>query len=281
MRPRRPTSPSFLLLALLAGGCVSEDDFKAVVAERDALMTRVDTLEDELDVAKGRIKELEKLAEKASEVPSRPPLPKVRAAMAQLKLPEGGKLLASLDTSLGPITCTLYPDIAPETVLNFVGLAEGTKEWVDPATGSKTVEPLYNGTKFHRVVKGFMVQGGDPKGDGTGGPGYQFGDEVWTDVRFDKPGRLAMANSGPSTNGSQFFITEVPTPHLNGNHTIFGDCDLDTVRKMIDVPLGGPLGSTPVEDIILKKLTFERKAATGGAGSTSGTGSVQRGPAGP
>lgn len=271
MRLRSPRSSSFLSpaaiwlpvglpVAALAVGCISEDDFKAVVAERDQLMDKVDQLEEELDVAKGRIKELEKLAEKASEVPSRPPVTKVRAAMAQLKLPDGGKLVATLDTTLGPVTCTLYPDIAPETVLNFVGLAEGTKEWVDPATGSKTVEPLYNGTKFHRVIKGFMVQGGDPKGNGTGGPGYQFGDEVWADVKFDKPGRLAMANSGPSTNGSQFFITEVPTPHLNGKHTIFGDCDLETIKKMVAVDVGGPQGSTPVEDIILKKVTVERKA---------------------
>ncbi|HMV67461.1 MAG TPA: peptidylprolyl isomerase [Myxococcota bacterium] len=169
-----------------------------------------------------------------------------------------------MKTTLGDIHCELWPDIAPETVMNFVGLAEGTKEWTDPTSGAKVVKPLYDGTKFHRVIKSFMIQGGDPLGNGTGGPGYKFGDEVWKDVRFDKPGLLAMANAGPGTNGSQFFIT---TPnsrpaHLNMRHTIFGECDMETVAKIADTPVGGPQNSTPVKDVVVEKVVISREAAS-------------------
>jgi cyclophilin family peptidyl-prolyl cis-trans isomerase len=137
-------------------------------------------------------------------------------------------------TTAGDIHCTLFPDKAPLTVANFIGLATGTKAWKDPKTGKMMRgTPLYNGTIFHRVIPNFMIQGGDPLGTGTGDPGYSFKDEFTDDLTFDQPGRLAMANSGPNTNGSQFFITEVPTPHLNGKHTIFGQCeDLDIVKKI-------------------------------------------------
>jgi peptidyl-prolyl cis-trans isomerase A (cyclophilin A) len=142
--------------------------------------------------------------------------------------------IATIETSDGDITCTLFPDKAPLAVANFIGLATGTKEWKDPKTGKmmKGV-PLYSGTVFHRVIPNFMIQGGDPMGNGTGDPGYTFKDEVSPDLTFDVPGRLAMANSGPNTNGSQFFITEVPTPHLNGHYTIFGQCqEIDIVKKI-------------------------------------------------
>ncbi|MGC2110943.1 MAG: peptidylprolyl isomerase [Candidatus Korobacteraceae bacterium] len=142
--------------------------------------------------------------------------------------------IATIDTSDGDITCTLFPDKAPLAVANFIGLATGTKEWKDPKTGKmmKGV-PLYNGTIFHRVIPNFMIQGGDPMGNGSGDPGYTFKDEVSPDLTFDVPGRLAMANSGPNTNGSQFFITEVPTPHLNGHYTILGQCqEIDIVKKI-------------------------------------------------
>ncbi len=141
---------------------------------------------------------------------------------------------AIIETTAGNITCTLFPAQAPLTVANFIGLATGTKAWKDPKTG-KMVQgvPLYNGTIFHRVIPEFMIQGGDPVGNGSGDPGYSFKDEFSPSLTFDQPGRLAMANSGPNTNGSQFFITEVPTPHLNGKHTIFGQCqDLDVVKKI-------------------------------------------------
>ena len=142
--------------------------------------------------------------------------------------------IATIETTAGNITCTLFPDKAPLAVANFIGLATGTKEWKDPKTGKmmKGV-PLYNGTIFHRVIPNFMIQGGDPMGNGQGDPGYTFKDETSPDLTFDQPGRLAMANSGPNTNGSQFFITEVPTPHLNGHYSLFGQCqDIDVVKKI-------------------------------------------------
>ncbi len=130
---------------------------------------------------------------------------------------------ATFQTTAGDIVVRLLPEKAPKTVENFLGLAEGTREWTDPRTGSKVKTPLYDGTSFHRVIPQFMIQGGDPLGTGTGGPGYRFADEIGPENRFDRPGLLAMANAGPNTNGSQFFITEVPTPHLNRGHTIFGE----------------------------------------------------------
>ena len=141
---------------------------------------------------------------------------------------------AIIETTQGNITCTLFPDKAPETVKNFIGLATGKKEWTNPKTGKKVVgTPLYDGVIFHRVIPNFMIQTGDPLGTGTGDPGYSFKDEFSPALTFDQPGRLAMANSGPNTNGSQFFITEVPTPWLNNHHTIFGQCqNIDVVKKI-------------------------------------------------
>jgi peptidyl-prolyl cis-trans isomerase A (cyclophilin A) len=130
---------------------------------------------------------------------------------------------ATLETTKGAIRVRLFPDTAPKTVENFVGLATGSKPWRDPGSGAEQQRPLYDGTLFHRVIPDFMIQGGDPLGTGTGGPGYQFEDEVAGSRRFDRPGYLAMANAGPNTNGSQFFITQVPTPWLDGKHTIFGE----------------------------------------------------------
>jgi peptidyl-prolyl cis-trans isomerase A (cyclophilin A) len=133
------------------------------------------------------------------------------------------EIYATFKTSLGDIVVRLFPEKAPKTVENFVGLAEGTREWTDPRSGQKVKRPLYDGTVFHRVIPDFMIQGGDPLGNGTGGPGYRFADEIGPDNKFERPALLAMANAGPGTNGSQFFITEVPTPHLNRGHTIFGE----------------------------------------------------------
>ena len=139
-------------------------------------------------------------------------------------IPQGkGDLYAIFQTSQGNITVRLFEKDAPETVANFVGLATGSKEWTDPRSHAKTHAKLYDGTVFHRVIPSFMIQGGDPLGTGTGDPGYRFKDEFQSGKKFDKPGLLAMANAGPNTNGSQFFITEVPTPHLNNRHTIFGE----------------------------------------------------------
>ncbi|HEX7624651.1 MAG TPA: peptidylprolyl isomerase [Anaeromyxobacteraceae bacterium] len=133
------------------------------------------------------------------------------------------QLFATFTTSAGDLVVKLLPEKAPKTVENFLGLAEGTKEWTDPTSNQKVKRPLYDGTVFHRVIPDFMIQGGDPLGNGMGGPGYRFADEIGPDNKFDRPGLLAMANAGPNTNGSQFFITEAPTPHLNRGHTIFGE----------------------------------------------------------
>jgi peptidyl-prolyl cis-trans isomerase A (cyclophilin A) len=144
--------------------------------------------------------------------------------------------IAIFDTTMGKISCQLFPEKAPKTVANFVGLAKGSKDWKNPSTG-ETVhgKALYDGTIFHRVIPNFMIQGGDPLGNGTGDPGYRFEDEFSPDLRFDRPGRLAMANSGPATNGSQFFITEVQTPWLNDRHTIFGQCDQSSVALVAKI----------------------------------------------
>jgi peptidyl-prolyl cis-trans isomerase A (cyclophilin A) len=165
---------------------------------------------------------------------------------------------AVLDTSMGRITCKLYSKEAPETVANFVALAEGKKDWTDPVTHKKMHgKPLYNGTQFHRVIPDFMIQGGDPTATGMGDPGYMFQDEFDPNLNFDVPGRLAMANSGPNTNGSQFFITEVPTEHLNQKHSIFGQCDdssILVVKSIARVERDG--NDKPVDPVILKKVTI-------------------------
>jgi peptidyl-prolyl cis-trans isomerase A (cyclophilin A) len=147
---------------------------------------------------------------------------------------------AVFDTTQGEITCELYPDKAPKTVANFLGLAEGTKDFVDPGTRQTTKRRYYDGLIFHRVIPKFMIQGGCPIGQGTGEPGYNFEDEISKDLRFDRSGRLAMANAGPNTNGSQFFITVAPTDWLNDRHTIFGQVvkGQDVVEKIANLPRG-------------------------------------------
>jgi peptidylprolyl isomerase len=164
---------------------------------------------------------------------------------------------------MGDVACQLFYKKVPVTVGNFVALADGTKEWTDPTTGEKTSRPLYDGTKFHRVIKDFMVQGGDPLGTGMGGPGYKFMDEFDPSLRLDGPGVLAMANAGPGTNGSQFFITHKATPWLNDKHTVFGHVvyGQDVVNAMGDVDMTGAQHSTPVKDIILKHVSIIRHGA--------------------
>jgi peptidyl-prolyl cis-trans isomerase A (cyclophilin A) len=161
-------------------------------------------------------------------------------------------------TNHGTIICQLFEKEAPETVANFIGLAEGTKEWIDPKTGGKVKRPFYDGTIFHRVIPDFMIQGGDPTGTGRGGPGYRFKDEIVKELTFDRPGRLAMANAGPNTNGSQFFITHKETPWLNGRHTIFGQVvkGQEVVNEIGKVKKGP--GDKPIEEVVLKKVIIER-----------------------
>src|ERR1035437_1725799 len=151
---------------------------------------------------------------------------------------KGKQPQATIETSMGSIHCTLFPDKAPKSVANFIGLADGTKDWTDPTTHQKKHGvPLYDGTIFHRVIPGFMIQGGDPTGTGSGDPGYRFEDEFQSGLKFDRKGLLAMANAGPNTNGCQFFITTVPTPHLNNHHTIFGEVTsgYEVVEKIMAV----------------------------------------------
>jgi len=175
-----------------------------------------------------------------------------------------GTTTAIINTTVGRLTCTLFPDKAPIGVANFIGLATGTKDWTNPVSHvTKHNTPLYDGTIFHRVIPGFMIQGGDPAGNGSGDPGYQFKNEVSSDLLFDKPGRLAYANSGPNTNGSQFFITEVATPHLNGNYTIFGQCDEATVAlvKQIAHMATDPQNDRPFRPVKIVHVTIVHGAA--------------------
>ncbi len=166
---------------------------------------------------------------------------------------------ATLHTNHGDIVIDLFADHAPKTVANFVGLATGTKEYADPKTGATTTGNFYDGVVFHRVIDSFMIQGGDPLGTGTGGPGYQFGDEFHPDLAFNKPYLLAMANAGPGTNGSQFFITVGPTPHLNRRHTIFGEVADDSSRAVVDkiakVKVGR--GDRPVDEVVINSVSVD------------------------
>lgn len=175
------------------------------------------------------------------------------------------KLIANLQTNHGTIRVKLFPELAPVTVANFVELAEGAREWTHPETGERSSTPLYDGTVFHRVISGFMIQGGDPLGQGTGGPGYDFDDEIHAQNTFNRPYLLAMANAGrrggKGTNGSQFFITVSAQPHLNQGHTIFGEVveGRDVVDTIAKTPTGR--GDRPVNDVVIEKVTIDRVPA--------------------
>ena|SRR5205809_373625 len=168
-------------------------------------------------------------------------------------------LYAHFTTSEGNFTARLFDEEAPKTVANFVGLAEGTTEWTDPRSRNRVKQPYYNGTIFHRVIAGFMIQGGDPLGQGTGGPGYKFADEFNPKLRHSKAGILSMANSGPNTNGGQFFITLDPTPWLNDKHSVFGEVveGMDVVKKIGGTATSKP-GDRPVKAITVQSVTIER-----------------------
>jgi peptidyl-prolyl cis-trans isomerase A (cyclophilin A) len=166
---------------------------------------------------------------------------------------------ATFNTSEGTIVCRLFEKDAPKTVQNFVELAEGKREWTHPVTRKKSKDRLYDGTIFHRVIPNFMIQGGDPAGTGFGGPGYQFEDETkGSPHKFDKSGKLAMANAGPNTNGSQFFITVAPTQWLTGNHTIFGEVveGQDVVEKIVNAPRGKQ--DKPVQNVVVESVAIDR-----------------------
>jgi peptidyl-prolyl cis-trans isomerase A (cyclophilin A) len=190
-------------------------------------------------------------------------------ALAQESLPDAPQATAAasiapngptvvMDTSMGRITCQFFQKESPKAVGTFIALAQGTKDWTDPSTKKLMHhKPLYDGTIFHRVIPDFMIQGGDPTGTGMGDPGFTFADEFYPDLGFDVPGRLAMANSGPNTNGSQFFITEVPTPHLNHHHTIFGQCDEPSINVVKTIArVQANQDDKPRVPVVLRKVTI-------------------------
>lgn len=182
------------------------------------------------------------------------------AGITEEKLGLGKGLYAVFETSLGELVCKLEDEKTPETVKNFVGLATGEKEYTDPRTSQKSREPFYDGTVFHRIIKNFMVQGGDRLGQGTGGPGFRFKDEFHATLKHTGPGILSMANAGPNTNGSQFFITLVPTPWLDGKHSVFGRIvkGEDTLKKLGAVATGS--GDRPREEVSLKRIRIVRES---------------------
>jgi peptidyl-prolyl cis-trans isomerase A (cyclophilin A) len=226
---------------------------RGMIYPRTCMRLRTNLLISTLAIAVTTIAALAQETQKPVE-PALPDAP--QATAAALIRPNGPTLV--MDTSMGRITCQFFQKEAPKTVANFIALAEGTKDWTDPQTHQKIHnKSLYNGTIFHRVIPDFMIQGGDPIGTGTGDPGYTFEDEFNPDLNFDVPGRLAMANSGPNTNGSQFFITEVPTEHLNQKHTIFGQCDepsINVVKAIARVQRDD--NDKPVTPVILQKVTI-------------------------
>lgn len=187
----------------------------------------------------------------AEELPDAP-----TATTQAMTLPNGPVVV--MDTSMGRITCQFFQHEAPNAVKNFIELAEGTRNWTDPVTMKvQHNKPFYDGTTFHRVIPGFMIQGGDPSGTGNGDPGYAFDDELDPDLSFDRPGRLAMANSGPNTNGSQFFITEQAYPALDMHYTLFGQCDdasVEVVKAIARVPRDG--NDKPLSPVVLRKVTI-------------------------
>ncbi len=243
--------PAALLLAI-SFGCGEDGD---AAAERDRLAKQVETLERENKrlerEADGLHARVRKLRDEVGQL-------RKREAFARIGIDEGASLGAVLETSRGRITCELWPDKAPLTVLNFVQLAEGTRSWTDPRTGQSVKKPLYDNLLIHRIKPRFMIQMGDPLGTGLGGPGYTFADETDNGLTFDQAGLLAMANRGPDTNGSQFFVTDRSTPgDLDGKHTIFGKCgDADVVQTIAETPRDG--NDKPEVDVLLKRVVIQR-----------------------
>jgi peptidyl-prolyl cis-trans isomerase A (cyclophilin A) len=234
-----------LTLCALLFGCTAE-----LKEENNQLQDNLGEVREELKTAQAENDSLRIEAERAKEATAA-----AETAKALNVAPVGG-MWARFDTTMGTILCELQSDKAPNTVANFVGLAEGTKEWTNPKTKAKEKKPFYDGLIFHRVIPQFMIQGGDPMGTGRGGPGYKFADEFHPDLRH-KPGTLSMANSGPGTNGSQFFITEVATPHLDNRHSVFGYCEpLAVVKDITHAPTAR--GNRPLTDIMLTKVSIHR-----------------------
>ena len=170
-----------------------------------------------------------------------------------------GPIVAKIDTSKGVLQCKLFDDKAPVTVANFIGLATGKRSWKDPNSGQWVNKPAYDGTGFHRIIKGFMIQGGDPKGNGSGEPGYVIKDELWDGAKHDRAGLMCMANRGPNTNGAQFFITDAAAAHLDSSYTIFGECaPVEVVHEIANVPTG--MQDKPQTPVTIKSVTISRDA---------------------
>jgi peptidyl-prolyl cis-trans isomerase A (cyclophilin A) len=243
-----------LTLAFSGGACANAE-----------LEEKVKTLEDKNAALEKDLKAAEQakrnLQQKLAQAAAAPPRVNTDDVAKTLGIKPGEKLYATFESSAGTLVAELFWEKAPNTVINFVQLAEGTKEWTDPTTGKMVKRPLYNGTIFHRVIPDFMIQGGDPLGTGTGGPGYRFADEFHPELRHIGPGVLSMANSGRNTNGSQFFITEKDTPWLDGRHTVFGKVvtGAELIPKITRVEKAdGPEGSKPKVDIVLKRVAIGR-----------------------
>jgi len=212
------------------------------------------TLAAALAVAASSFALAQQAAKPADDLPDAP-----QATAAALVHPNGSTVV--LDTSMGRITCQFYERQAPKAVANFIALAEGTKDWTDPATKKKQHnKPYFDGTTFHRVIPEFMIQGGDPTGTGMGDPGYSFEDELDPNLNFDSPGKLAMANSGPNTNGSQFFVTEQAQDSLNQHYTLFGQCDESSVLVVKTIArVERDSQDKPLTPVYLKKVTIVRE----------------------
>ncbi len=186
-----------------------------------------------------------------------PPIGSESAEAILASVPGEGTMFATITTNHGEIRCELYADQVPNTVANFVGLATAQKTYLDPQSGQPMRSNFYDGLTFHRIIPNFMIQGGDPVGNGTGGPGYRFEDEFQPTLRHDRPGILSMANAGPGTNGSQFFITEVPTPHLDNRHSVFGACGpVETILAIARVPTGA--GNRPLQPVVMESVRISR-----------------------
>lgn len=248
------TLPILLTLAVAASACPSTQ-----TAESTAPAAPAEAAEEAEAVSPERSDEAAAAADSSGEAPEGT-LPAVGSETPEQILGAiagEGPLHATFVTSFGEIRCRLFEDEVPITVANFVGLATGTKTYLDPATNEPRRSNFYDGLIFHRVIPNFMIQGGDPLGRGTGGPGYRFEDEFHPRLRHDRPGILAMANSGPATNGSQFYITEVPTPHLDNRHSVFGACEnVDIVTRIANTPTGP--GSRPLQDVTIDRLVISR-----------------------
>jgi peptidyl-prolyl cis-trans isomerase A (cyclophilin A) len=244
---------SLLVFAVIFSGCVSAQKNTELDPGEDGKAV----LERQQDVSGQTKTQAEPDASKKQPAAAEPKAAETVKPKPAAKPKEKKEMIATIETNLGTVKIKLLPEKAPVTVANFTELAKGTKEWTDPKTGEKIKKKFYDGLIFHRVIPEFMIQGGCPIGRGTGGPGYRFQDEIDPGLKFDRPGILAMANSGPNTNGSQFFITEVPTPWLNGNHTIFGYVEegMDIVKKIARQETG--FSDKPINDVVIKRIIIE------------------------